>query len=276
MSVVTLQSDVRMHGRAELGFVRADGVDRLERLYQRAPLRVLFPDPPAGEPPLAALVTTSGGLAGGDRLELAVTVGEQARAVVMASAAEKIYRSTGPDTVVEVAARAESGATLEILPQETILFDGARLRRSTRLDAAAGARVLAGEMLVFGRTARGERLSHGLVRDAWELRRGGRLVWADALHLDDMALLKAPAGFGGAVAAASLVALLDDPAAARDRLRGLEQGGRFGATVVNGVLVARWLDDDARRLRRGFGAAWAMLRAAELGLAERMPRLWEI
>lgn len=61
-----------MHGRAELGFVHVDGADRLAHLYQRAPLRVLFPDPPADEPPQAALVTTSGGLAGGDVLELSV------------------------------------------------------------------------------------------------------------------------------------------------------------------------------------------------------------
>mgnify|MGYP001810168843 CR=1 FL=1 len=294
MSVVTLLSDIGepdgspppspgalrawpgMQGRAELGFVRLDGADRLARLYQRAPLRVLFPTPPAGEPPIAALVTTSGGLAGGDRMDLSVQVGSQARALVMASAAEKVYRSAGPDTLVDVTLTAEAGAVLEYLPQETILFNGARLRRMTRINAAKGARVLAGEMLVFGRTARGETFTDGLVRDAWDVRRDGRLIWADALHLDDPTVLQAPAGFGGAVAVAALVALLDDPAAGRDLLRGLEHGGRFGATVVHGVLVARWLDSDAQRLRQSFGRAWAALRAAALGLAETMPRLWEI
>jgi len=269
-----------MHGRAELGFVHADGVSRLARLYQRSPLRVLFPDPARDEPPQAALVTTSGGLAGGDRLELAVQLGPQARAVVVASAAEKVYRSDGADTVVEVGLDARSGAWLEVLPQETILFDGARLRRRTRIEAAADAGLMAGEILIFGRTARAERMRGGLVRDAWEIRRDGRLIWADALHLegDIIRHLDAPAGFGGAAAAATLVLLCEDTAGACAAVRDWlgDYPGRAGATVVNGVLVARWLDEDARRLRTSFGRVWAGLRHAAAGLPESLPRLWDI
>ncbi|MCR6631897.1 MAG: urease accessory protein UreD [Magnetospirillum sp.] len=258
----------RMHGRAEISF--AGG--RLARLYQRAPLRVLFPDPPPGEPPQAALVTTSGGLTGGDRQDIAVAVGEGTRASVVASAAEKIYRSTGADAAVEVSLAAGPGAWLEFLPQETILFDGARLRRRTTVDLAATAEVLAGEMLVFGRTARGERFTHGLARDEWRIRRDGRLVWADALHMADPAVLAARAGFGGAVACATLILAAPDPAVWRDRVRDLlaGYGGRAGATVVNGMLVARWLDEDAQALRNNFGAVWSALRGGA------MPRLWHI
>lgn len=264
----------RMHGRAEIAF--ADG--RLARLYQRAPLRVLFPDPPDGEPPLAALVTTSGGLAGGDRLEVAVSLGEGSRAMVAASAAEKIYRSTGPDATVTVSLSAQAGSWLEFLPQETILFDGARLRRTTSLDLAGDARALVGEMLVFGRTARGERMTYGLARDAWEIRRDGRLIWADALHVDGPAVLASPAGFGGAVACATLILAAPDAGIHRDGVRDLlaGYGGKAGATMVNGLLLVRWLDGDAQRLRKSFGMVWAGLRHEVAGLAGRMPRLWEI
>lgn len=270
----------RMNGRAELGFVHVDGADRLARLYQRAPLRVLFPDPPQDEPPHAALVTTSGGLAGGDILELSVHAGPAARAVVVGSAAEKIYRSTGPDTCMEVSLTVDAGAALEYLPQETIVFDGARLRRTTRIAAAADARILAGEILVFGRTARGERLTHGLIREAWEIRQDGRLIWADALHLQDdlRAVLDAAAGFDGAVAVASMVVLAADPTALRNQARALhaDYRGRFGAGLINGVLVARWLDGDAQRLRAAFGETWKCVRHAALGLPARLPRLWDI
>ena len=269
-----------MHGRAELEFVRADGADRLAHLYQQAPLRVLFPDPSAGEPPQAALVTTSGGLAGGDRLELDVLAGPGAGALILASAAEKVYRSQDADTRVAVHLRAEAGAALEYLPQETILFEGARLRRATRIDAAADAKVMAGEILVFGRLARGERLSRGLVRESWEIRRAGRLVWADALHLEQdlAAVLAAPAGFDGAAAAACLVALADDPAALCTLARAANEGyqGRMGASVVGPVLVARWLDRDPRRLRDAYGRTWAALRREALGRAEALPRLWNV
>ncbi|OAN45657.1 urease accessory protein [Paramagnetospirillum marisnigri] len=265
-----------MRGKAEITF----GRDRLAHLFQQAPLRALFPTPPDGEPPQAALVTTSGGLAGGDRLDLSVTVDDGGAGLVVASAAEKIYRSTGPDTEVEIALAAGSGSWLEFLPQETIAFDGSRLRRTTRLDLAADARALAGEMLVFGRTARGERLSHGLLRDAWDVRRDGRLIWADALHLDGdiAAKLDAPAGFDGANACATLVLAAPAPERLRDLIRdGLaDYDGRAGATVVAGLVIARWLDRDAARLRKSFGAAWAMLRHEAAGLPRRLPRLWEI
>lgn len=269
-----------MHGRALIAFDRIEGRDRLADLYQRAPLRVLFPDPPDGEPLLAALVTTSGGLAGGDRLELDITVGAGARAVVVASAAEKIYRSTGADVTVEVELTAETGGWLEFLPQETILFEGSRLRRRTCLEVAAGAQILAGEMLVFGRTARGESLTTGLARDVWEVRKAGRLAWMDALHLDGQLdeILAAPSGFDGANACATLVLVADDAGAQLDAIRaGLESyGGRAGATLVNGVLVARWLDKDAARLRHSFGAVWMKIRNAAGGLPTKMPRIWEI
>jgi len=269
-----------MHGKAELGFVHVDGADRLGRLYQRAPLRVLFPDPPVGEPPQAALVTTSGGLAGGDILELSVHAGPAAQALVLGSAAEKVYRSTGPDTLVTVDLTADDGAQLEYLPQETILFDGSRLRRTTRIHAAAAACVLAGEMLVFGRTAKGESLTRGLVREAWEIRVAGRLVWADALHMEDdlRAVLDAPAGFGGAVAAGALVLMGSNLETHRDGLRQMlaDYPGRFGTGLVGGVLVARWLDDDAARLRTSFGQAWKTLRNHAMNRPAALPRLWDI
>ena len=88
------------NGAAEIGFARRDGVTRLAHLYQADPLRVLFPIPEAGDPIEAAIVTTSGGLVGGDRIAVAIRVDRAARAHVTASAAEKIYRSTGATTVV--------------------------------------------------------------------------------------------------------------------------------------------------------------------------------
>jgi urease accessory protein len=265
-----------MHGRAEIVFETG----RLGHLYQRAPLRVLFPTPPEGEPIQAALVTTSGGLAGGDRLDLEVRTGADASGVVVASAAEKIYRSIGPDTHVQVHLTAEAGSWLEFLPQETILFEGARLRRALRLDLATGARAMVGEILAFGRAARGESLTTGLVRDAWEIHRDGRLVWAEALHLDgDLAArLKAAAGLGGATACATLVLAAPDPDGLCCLVRSLleDHQGRAGASVINDLLIVRWLDEDGARLRKSYGMVWAALRQAAAGLPNILPRIWEV
>ncbi|MGH6662123.1 MAG: urease accessory protein UreD [Rhodospirillales bacterium] len=286
MSVATLRSEpaaaTQTHGAASVAFARDDDVTRLTGLYQRDPLRVLFPDVPEGEIPTAVLVTTSGGLVGGDRLDVSVSVRDGAEAMMFGQAAEKVYRSAGPTCRIAVELSVGRDGWLEWLPQETILFEGARLERRTLIEIAPGAHALAGEILVFGRIAGGERLSHGLVRDAWEVRRQGRLAWADALHLeDDMAsVLADPACFDGATAYATIVHAGDDAAGRLDLARFLlaQHGGglRAGATVVNGVLVARWLGRDAETLRRAFGDFWAAFRAAAGGLRNILPRLWHV
>ena len=267
-------------GEAVVGFARRDGATRLADLYQRSPLRVLHPHPAAGDVPLAAIVNTGGGLLAGERLGVTVRVGPEAAALVMAQAAEKVYRSTG--AVARVAGRLEVGAGgwLEWLPQETILFADCRLDRRLSLDLAGDGRAMAGEILVFGRIARGERTRAGLVRDAIEVRRDGRLVWADALHLegDYGPVLDSPAGFAGAAACATFVYAGPDGRGRLEVARRLldAAGVRTGATVVNGVLVARWLAEEPRRLRAAFGAFWAGFRAEVGGLPALLPRLWDV
>ena len=270
------------HGRAEVGFALRDGVTRLKHLYQHEPLRVLFPDAPAGDVPVAALVTTSGGLVGGDRIEIAATVGAGAQARIAPQAAEKIYRSLGPPVVVELGFEVGPGAWLEYLPLETILFDGARLERSCRLDLAADARAMAGEILVFGRQARGEVMTTGAVRDAIAVRRAGRLIWADAFDLrGDLTRLDHPAGVGGARALATLIYVGDDAATFVDPVRDLQAAfpvpdGQAGATAIGPVLVARWLGRDVLAMRRAYANVWQQLRARAAGLPPVLPRLWHV
>ncbi len=285
MSVVISPSEcvpAAVAGAAEVGFTRRGGATRLAHLYQRDPLRVLFPAPEDPAVPVAVLVNTSGGLVGGDRLAVTATVGDGAAAMVTSQAAEKVYRSTGRDCRVEVDLTVGAGAWLEWLPHETILFEGARLRRRIAVDVAPDGRLLAGEFLVLGRTARGERLTYGLARDAWEIRCRGRLVWADALHLEgDLARAIAdPAGLAGAVAYATFVYAAADAAERIELARGLlpanDEGVlRFGATIVNGVLVVRWLARDALALRAAFAAFWAAFRR-RVGGTGGLPRLWTI
>lgn len=271
-----------MHGCAEMQFAVDGGVTRLKDLYQTSPLRVLFPGKAPGDVLSAALVTTSGGLVGGDRLTVGVQVDTSAAVQVIGQAAEKVYRSKGPDTLFDVDLNVADGAWLEWLPQETIIFDHARLRRRTCVEVAPGGMFLGAEMLVFGRTAMGETLSQGLVRDVWEVRRAGKLQWADALHLEgDLTVpLNHPAGFAGARAAATSIVIADDAARylsfVRDVLDTAPEGVKCAATVVNGVLVTRWLAFDAQALRAAFGVYWSAMRGEMKGLPRVMPRLWQM
>ena len=272
------------NGAAEIGFARRDGVTRLAHLYQADPLRVLFPIPEAGDPIEAAIVTTSGGLVGGDRIDVAIRVDRAARAHVTASAAEKIYRSTGATTVVRQSLAVADGAALEFLPPETILFEGARLQRETAVEIGNGGAFLGGDIMVFGRRARGEHFTKGLLRTVWEVRQQGRLVWGDALHLDgDIAgVVDNPACFGGAAGFATLMLAPagNDPEKFVDGARAVQasapEGVRAGVTQVAGFLVARWLAADAALLRRAYADLACHLRCAAMGLPCRLPRIWHV
>lgn len=268
----------RGDGAAEIVFARRGAGTVLAHLYQRTPCRVLFPHAERNAPPVAALLTTSGGIAGGDRVRLAVTAEAGASAVATTAAAEKIYRSLGPEARMDVALSVAAQGWLEWLPQETILFDGARLVRRVEAEVAEGGRLLAAETVVFGRAARGEVFAQGLLHEVWRVRFGGRLVWADALRLDGdiRGRLDAPAAFAGSRALATIAYVGADAAAHLLLARTLveDESCRGGASVVNGVLLARFLSARADMVRRAIARYVAGLRHAAAGLPPAMPRLW--
>jgi urease accessory protein len=271
----------RMDGAARIGFRRRfDGRTVLGDLFQRAPCRALFPAVESGEPPQAVLLTTSGGLTGGDRLQIEATVATGACATFTTQAAEKIYRAPADSVPASIRMHASVGEEgwVEWLAQETILFDGSSLDRRFSADLAPGARLLAVESLVFGRTAMQEGFTCGFLHDAWRIRRGGRLVWADALRLqgDVRQQQSAPFGFGTAVACSTVLyagadaaGLLDD---VREVLAGCDVSG--GATTFDDILLVRLLSADAARLRRAVIALAAAIRSIAAGLPARLPRVW--
>lgn len=267
-------------GFAALTAKSVEGITQIADLAQFSPLRLLFPRVPEDEPLTACLSNTAGGVVGGDVLDVEIGAMEGARVLAMGQAAEKIYRSAGETARLGVTLSAGHDAWLEWLPQETILFEGARLARRTQLDIATSARTLTGEILVFGRKAHGESLSSGSIRDAIEVRRDGQLIWADALQLDGdlRAPLEHGAAFAGAHATGLLILHAPDPTIHRDMVRELSppDGVRFGATVVAGLLIARWLAWDAQAMRRHYARVWTSLRSRAGGLPPRLPPLWHI
>lgn len=264
-----------MRGGVEIAVAKRGSDTRLVDQWQRAPLRVLWPAVPAGECAQAVLVTTSGGLVAGDHLTLTSRVAEGAALRLGPQAAEKVYRSTGATTLVTAEHHVADGAWLEVLPLETILFDGARFDRRTRFTLTGAGQLLAGEILVFGRLARGETMRQGFVHDGMTVDVDGRLIWADAFRADPPdALLDAPTGLRGGRALATLVHRAPDPDAALSTLRALPAPDTlFGATKIGPLVIARWLSGEAGPVRAGFGAAFCALRAAA-GWPDRLPVNW--
>lgn len=205
----------------------------------------------------AVLINTGGGMAGGDAMRVGIDVGPGSDAIVTTQAAEKIYRSQGADTRIETTLSVGAGASLAWLPQESILFSGARLTRSLTIDLAADARLIASEAVFFGRSAMGETMLRGALRDRWRIRREGRLVFADDLRLEGAiaeTLARQAVGAGACAAATIIVAGPD----LQDRLEQARACGdeasagtvEIGAGIVADLLVIRLLSPDAQALRR--------------------------
>ena len=172
----------------------------------------------------------------------------------------------------------KDGAWAEWLAQETIVFEGSRLRRSFTADVAPGGRLLAVESIVFGRTAMGESFNSGLLHDAWRIRRGGRLVWADALHLEGEVQRQRgePFGFGTHIATSTVLYVGADASQQVNLVRGLLDGCGIpcGATVLDGILLVRIMADDASALRTLVMKLIAGIRQAAAALPARLPRVW--
>jgi urease accessory protein len=247
-----------------------DGVTRRRHLHESGSLRVRFPSPEA-EGLSAVFVNTAGGVAGGDRFDIDIATGEGSRLAVTTAAAEKIYRAQGPAARLNIALKAGAGSHLSWLPQETILFDRARVSRRFDIDLAESASLLLCEIVVFGRAAMGERMLHGEFVERWRLRRAGRLVFAENIRLDgDIgAKLASPAiAKGGAAIGTALIVPGDETLVTRIRELQESFGGEVGLSAWNGFAMARFCAQDAARLRADM---MAVLGRAAAGV---LPRLW--
>jgi urease accessory protein len=257
----------RATGHIALTVAAAGGVTRRTRVHEDGSLRVRFPNA-AGDALEAVIVNTGGGMTGGDRFSIAIDVGEGAALTAGSAAAEKIYRSTGPDAVMNVALSVAAGGRLAWLPQETILFDHARLSRRIDVDLAAGASLLMAEAVLFGRAAMGEAMEEGHWSDRWRLRRGGRLLFAESVRLDGAIAgkLAAPAAANGGIALATVLIAPGEEATLAS-VRALAFKSEAGISAWNGIAVARLLARDGMTLRRDLLALLA-------ALGTPVPRLW--
>ena len=261
----------RAMGRIALSVAAASGQSRRGRVHEAGSLRVRFPNTVDAAQLEAVMVNTAGGMAGGDHFDIEVDVGAGARLCLTSAAAEKVYRSLAPDTQVTVKLSAASGATLAWLPQETILFDRARLRRSIDLDLAQGASVLLAEGIVFGRSAMGEAVDCGHLFDRWRVRVGGELVFAETTRLDGKIaerLTKTAIANKGAAVASVLKVPGDEAAAAAIRAMQESFIGDVGVSAWNGLALARLVAPDGATLRHDLIAVLTTWGAGT------PPRLW--
>jgi urease accessory protein len=259
-----------------MGAVRFDvagikGVTRRREVHEAGSLRVRFPSP-EDDGLSAVLVNTAGGIAGGDRFDIDIASGEAARLTVTTAAAEKVYRAEGPPAAqLNIRLKAEGRSHLAWLPQETILFDRARIHRRFDIDLSEDASLLLCEIVVFGRLAMGERLREGEFLDRWRLRRGGRLGFAENIRLDgDIGekLARPAVAKGGVAIGTALIVPGDEALVERIRAAAETFGGEVGISAWNGFAMVRFCAQDAGRLRAD------MMTVLGRASGSALPRLW--
>lgn len=259
----------RARGAVRFDVHARDGVTRRGALHESGSLRVRFPSP-EGEGLSGVFVNTAGGVAGGDNFDIDIAAGEHSRLTLTTAAAEKVYRAPGAAAQLNIALKVAAGAHLGWLPQETILFDRARVHRRFDIELDDAASLLLCEIVVFGRTAMGERVEQGEFVDRWRLRRGGRLLFAETIRLDGnigAKLARSAVAKAGAAIGTALIVPGDEALVERIREASESFGSEVGISAWNGFAMARFCAQDAARLRADMMAVLARTGAA-------LPRLW--
>jgi urease accessory protein len=268
----------RADGCGRVILIGSENGTRIEDIFERSPIRIMFPRTEHHAVQEAVLINTAGGIAGGDQLECSVAVLPGASIAVTSQAAEKVYRALYEPARVATRLRAQESAKLAWLPQETIVFNGARLHRTTEIDLSAGAELLTLEWLVLGRAAHGEVVVGGNVIDSWRVKKDGRLTWADSFRITDEIFphLRRKALLSDCHAIATLIYFGPHLDRRLDFLREIipSLGCNCAATLVSGLIVVRFAAKESSDLKLALRSFLQQF-GPELGSGPfQVPKMW--
>jgi urease accessory protein len=234
----------RADGSARIVLSGSEMGTRIMDVFERSPIRIMFPKTAGDAVMEAVLINTAGGIAGGDRLKFDVTALANASIAVTSQAAEKVYRALSEPARISTKLKACEASRLAWLPQKTIIFNLSRLSRKTEIELSSGAELLALEWLVLGRAAHGEAIAGGHISDSWRVRFDGRLVWADSFHAADETFrhLHRKALLSDCKAIGTLIYFGPNLNARLEFLRDMAPslGCHCAVTSVGGLIVARF------------------------------------
>ncbi|MBS1145471.1 MAG: Urease accessory protein UreD [Proteobacteria bacterium] len=270
------------HAELHLGFARQGERSVLRENRHRGPLRVQRALYPEGDAVCQAiLLHPPSGIAGGDHLAISAEIDAGAHAQLTTPGAGKWYRSGGAEASQCIAFTVAEGATLEWLPQETIVFDGAQARMETRVSLVADSRYIGWDILCLGRAAAGERFEKGRFDLLFRVDRGNVPIWIERGGFDGSdPMLSSPAGWAGATVCGTLLCSFPElPLQAASLLEACRKiapvdGANHGLSALPGILVARYLGDSSEAARLWFAELWAILRPACCGRPAVTPRIW--
>ena len=272
--------------RIDLGFEQRAQRTALPHILHEGPLRVQRPFYPEGPVCHVYLLHPPGGLVSGDQLRIHADLAAASTALITTPSAGKIYKgdSCGVSQYQQVKLSLAAGSSLEWLPQETILYDGALGHSDTRVDLAADSRFIGWELICLGRPASQIRFQQGRFLQRMAIYRDGEPLLLEKQPLQaDSPLATERWGLQGYPVVGNLYAVGFDtePVALIEQLRAElahsdapEHALRVAVTWRLGVLVVRLLGRDTEQARHCFTALWRQIRPPLLGRSAEIPRIW--
>ncbi len=257
----------------EIGFESVRKRTALTHRRQRGPLAVQRPFYPEGGACHLYLLHPPGGVVGGDSLRIRARVAKGAHALLTTPGATKFYRSAGEAARQVQHLHVGPDARLEWLPQENIFFPGAIAGLETRIALSAGARFIGWEIQCLGRPVIEERFESGFAEFHLNVASDGRPLLLDRLRITPDSL-RGAAGLRGLPVTATVLA---SPAGQTEleRVReSLAETPNAGATLLDTLLVVRYLGSSTEQCRGLFTRVWATIRPSVIGCAPCPPRIW--
>lgn len=263
----------------EIGFRVVAGRSAVVKNRHHGPLgvqRAFYPEP--GGVAHVYLLHPPGGVVAGDQLSVEVELESGAHALVTTPAATKFYRSAGRVAEQTQLLRVSAGASLEWLPQESIVFGEARVRTETRVELEPGAQFCGWDIACLGRAASGDSFAGGRLQQAFEIWQGGRPLWVERSCFDANEPVRSESwGLGGHSVFGTFVCSgrsVQAVSALRDAVKFQINREMFAVSQAREVIVCRYLGDGTERARAVFEQAWAAWRPIALGRPASPPRIW--
>lgn len=242
----------------------------------KGPLVVQKPFYPEHEVCHTYILHPPGGVVGGDQLTINVNVDSGAHALITTPASGKFYRCDERQASQSQNLRIDDGGILEWLPQETILFDQAKVKTHTSIELGEHGKLLAWEIMCLGRPASGEGFDNGYCQQCFEITRQGQKLLVERARLEGGSdLLSAKWGMQEYTVLGVMVVSSAD-SELQTLARGVEpvSTGLNSVTLIDDLMICRCLGHQGIEVREFFTRIWQAIRPAWIGREAELPRIW--
>jgi len=273
MNIALNTSKSSWKAELKLGFTHSGAKTILSKRGHKGPLTVQRPFHPEDGLCHVYLLHPPGGIVAGDQLLIDIQVEGEAKALITTPGAGKFYRSAGQQALQTVSLKIKENATLEWLPQETIVFEGARLVSDVRVDLATNARFIGWEIMVLGRPAANESFNQGEALLNWHIFRDEMPLFIEKMQLDSNAFF-ARWGLNGCSSCGTLFAIGANQANLEAVRLLIADTPRQGVTLIDDLLICRASSDKSNTVRDFFEKVRSVIRQDIVQQQPYTPRIW--